>query len=239
MTYTTLPSNAQPLNLFSPSAGLWAADLCATFPPSSVCEDAADVFSGSPQTFLLPIPTAATSPVAANTPVMVAGAGLSGKRYFAISQNLVTQTNQNPTGMECNISPTAQLTGAVTGIEVTNDTTDTPIPVGQCPVYAVESSDGQRLFVINRGSDTVSVINVPDDTLDDQCPAGCVNQDGQKYFTHPTLPLSTNAGLAQDANNDVPAVAGPVYAEYNSAKSLLGRGRLCREHHQRHRREPG
>ena len=218
VTYTTLPSKAQPLNLFSPSSGLWAADLCATFPPSSVCEDAADVFTGSPQTFLLPIPTAATSPVVANTPVMVVGPGLSGKRYFAISQNLATTTNP---GMECNISPAAQPTGAVTGIEVSNNTTDAPIPVGSCPVYAVESSDGQRLFVINRGSDTVSVINVVDDTLDDQCPAGCVNQDGQKYFTHPTLPLSTNAGLAQDANKDVPAVAGPVYAEYNSAKSLL------------------
>jgi YVTN family beta-propeller protein len=218
VTYTTLPSNAQPLNLFSPSAGLWAADLCATFPPSSVCEDAADVFTGSPETFLLPIPTAATSPVEANTPVMVVGPGLSGKRYFAISQNLATTTNP---GMECNISPAAQPTGAVTGIEVTNDTTDTPIPVGKCPVYAVESSDGQRLFVINRGSDTVSVINVANDTLDDLCPTGCVNQAGQKFYSHPTLPLSTTAGLAQDANKDVPVTAEPVYAEYNSTKNLL------------------
>jgi len=222
VTYTTLPSNAHPLNLFSPSSGLWAADLCATFAPSSACQDAADVFSGSPQTFLLPIPTAATSPIVANTPVMVVGPGLSGKRYFALSQNLGT----NPTGMECNISPSAQPLGAVTAIEVTNDTTDAPIQVGKCPVYAVESSDGQRLFVINRGSDTVSVINVANDTLDNLCPTGCVNQAGQKFFSHPTLPLSTAAVTAtgitpSNGTTGMPTTAEPVYAEYNSTKNLL------------------
>jgi YVTN family beta-propeller protein len=139
--------------------------------------------------------------------------------------------------MECNSAPTTGPTGEVTGIEVGNNTTDTPISVGQCPVYAVESGDGQRLFVINRGSDTVSVINVADDTLDNQCPTGCVNQDGQKYFTHPTLPLSqaalnstnapTNCNIVADptcslpADGGLPATAGPVYAEYNAAKNLL------------------
>ena len=202
VTYTTLPKGAQPLNLFSPSAGLWAADLDGNL---------ADVFTGSPQTFLLSIPV----PV---TPIMVVGPGLRGQRYFALTQNIAS-----PTGMECNISPGAEGTGEVTGIEVTNNTTDAPISVGKCPVYAVESADGQRLFVINRGSDTVSVINATNDTAD-QCacpPTGCLNQDNQAYTCHPTLPLSTAAGLAQDAHNDVPSVAGPVYAEYNSAKSLL------------------
>jgi YVTN family beta-propeller protein len=220
---TTLPTGAEPLNLFSPSAGLWAADLCANYP---VCQNAADVFAGSPQAFVLPIPLAATSPTPVNTPVMVMGPGLRGQRYFAISQNLVTSTNPNPTGMECNVSPAAQPAGEVTGIEVANNTTDTPIPVGQCPVYAIESADGQRLFVINRGSDTVSVINVPDNTLDNQCPTGCVNQDGQKYFTHPTLPLSLGAVTAThitppNGTTGMTATAGPVYAEYNATKSLL------------------
>lgn len=216
VTYTTLPKGAAPLNLFSPSAGLWAADLNGSI---------ADDFTGSPQTFLLSIPLASTNPVV-NTPVMVMGPGLRGQRYFAISQNLAASLDTNPIGMKCNISPTAEPTGEVTGIEVTNNTTDIPIPVGVCPVYAVESADGQRLFVINRGSDTVSVINVADDTLDDQCPTGCVNQDGQKYFTHPKLPLSTTAVTASgitppNGTTGMPVVAGPVYAEYNAAKSLL------------------
>jgi YVTN family beta-propeller protein len=228
VTYTTLPNRAEPLNLFSPSSGLWAADLCATFPPSNVCENAADVFTGSPQAFVLSIPLASTSPTVVNTPVMVVGSGLRGQRYYAISQNLATSTNPNPTGMECNISPTAQPTGEVTGIEVTNNTTDIPISVGQCPVYAVESADSQRFFVINRGSDTVSVINVPDDTPDQcVCPStGCVNQDNQTYTCHPTLPLSLGAVSAThiappNGTTGMTATAGPVYAEYNAAKSLL------------------
>jgi YVTN family beta-propeller protein len=222
---TTLPTGAEPLNLFSPSSGLWAADLCATFPPSSVCQNAADVFTGSPQTLLLSIPLASTTP-AVNTPVMVVGSGLRGQRYFAISQNLAASLDTNPIGMKCNISPAAQPAGEVTGIEVGNNTTDIPIPVGQCPVYAVESADGQRLFVINRGSDTISVINITDNTLDDQCPTGCLNQDGQKYFTHPTLPLSTNAVTATgitppNGTTGMTVTAEPVYAEYNAAKNLL------------------
>jgi len=212
VVYTTLPSKAKPLNLFSPSSGLWAADLCATIPPANVCQSAADVFTGSPQTFLLSIPLAPT-------PVMVVGPGLRGQRYFAVSQNIAS-----PTGVECNSSPATAPLGEVTGIEVASYATDTPaIPVGKCPVYAVESGDSQRLFVLNRGSDTVSVINAANGTLDQcVCPStGCVNQANQAYTCHPTLPLSTTAGLAQDAYNDVPAVAGPVYAEYNAAKSLL------------------
>jgi len=198
VTYTTLPSTAKPLNMFSPSARLWVADLNGNL---------ADVFIGSPQTFLLSIPLAPT-------PVMVAGSGLSGTRFFAVSQNIAS-----PTGLECNNSPTTQPLGEVTGIEITNYTTDTLIPVGRCPVYAVGSSDNQRFFVINRGSDTVTVINAQYGTLDACTPF--LNQAGQIVTCHPTLPLSTSAGLAQDANNDVPAVAGPVYAEYNAAKNLL------------------
>ena len=218
VTYTTLPNLAMPLNLFSPSSGLWAADLCATFPPSNVCENAADVFTGSPQTFLLSIPLPPT-------PIMVVGSGLRGQRYFALTQNIAS-----PTGMECNSAPTTGPTGEVTGIEVGNNTTDTPISVGQCPVYAVESGDGQRLFVINRGSDTVSVINVSDDTPDACTPF--LNQAGQTVTCHPTLPLSLTAvsalntikpgsGNPPNGTAGMPAVAGPVYAEYNAAKNLL------------------
>ncbi len=217
VAYTTLLPKAHPLNLFSPSAGLWAADLCGTNPPSTVCEDVADVFTGSPQTFLLSIPLAPT-------PVMLMGPGTSGARYFALTQNI-----SSPTGVECNTSPTTQPLGEVTGIEVQSHTPDTPsIQVGKCPVYAVESNDAQRLFVLNRGSDTISVINVPFDTLD-QCvcpPTGCVNQNNQTYTCHPSLPLSTTAVAATgvtppNGTSGMTAIAGPVYAEYNAATSQL------------------
>jgi DNA-binding beta-propeller fold protein YncE len=142
---------------------------------------------------------------------MVLGPPVSGNRYFAVSQNIVS-----PTGLECNNSPTTQPLGVVTPIEVASYTTDTPIPVGKCPVYAVMSSDGLRLFVLNRGSDTISVINAQFGTLDACTPF--LNQAGQTVTCHPTLPLSTTAGLT---GTNVPTTAGPVYAEYNAAKNLL------------------
>jgi DNA-binding beta-propeller fold protein YncE len=225
IAYSTLPSTAMPLNMFSPSNGLWAADLCATAPPSTVCENAADVFTGGPQTLLLSVPVAPT-------PVMVIGPPLRGTRYFALSQNIAT-----PTGLECNNPPYSSVTqnGVVTPIEIASYTIDTPITVGKCPVYAVQSTDTARLFVLNRGSDTISVINAQYGTLDDQCPppTGCLNQAGQTYFTHPTLPLSTtsltatgvippNCNYASDHTcGGMPTTAGPVYAEYNTARNLL------------------
>jgi YVTN family beta-propeller protein len=145
---------------------------------------------------------------------MIMGSGTGGLRYYALSQNLVTATNPTPTGEECNTSPTTQPLGDVTGIEASTDTTDAPIQVGSCPVYAVQTSDGRRLFVLNRGSDTITVINAQNDTLD-SCvcpPAGCVNQDNQTYTCHPTLPVSPANGLPH---------AGPVYAEYIIATSQL------------------
>ena len=219
VTHSTLPPTAKPLNLFSPSSGLWVADLCG----GSLCGSAADVFAGSPE-------SEQASVSVATTPVMVVGPSTVGTYDYAISQKLVTATNPNPTGMECNSSPTAQPPGAVTVIAVSasspsNDTSiQPPIPVGICPVYAVLSSDSnsygsQRLFVLNRGSDTISVINTATQALDTCTPF--LNLSGQTVTCHPTLPLSTTAGLAQDAKNDVPAVAGPVYAEYNAVTSQL------------------
>ena len=231
IVYSTLSSTAMPLNLFSPSGGLWATDLCATFPANTSCISGSlftqvpgvDVFTINPATQNKAIPVAPT-------PVMVAGSSISGSRYFALSQNIA-----NPTGVECNNSPTSQPPGVVTPIETASYTTDTPITVGMCPVYAVESSDNQRLYVLNRGSDTISVINAQFGTLDNQCPppTGCVNQAGQTYFSHPALPLSTVAltatgiippncnYIADPTCGGMPTTAGPVYAEYNAAKNLL------------------
>ncbi len=206
---TTLPPLAQPLNLFSPTAGLWAADLHGNL---------LDIFVGSPLAYLSSIPIAPT-------PVMVVGTGSGGQRYFILSQNIAA-----PTGVECNTAPTAQPAGEVTGIELLSYSSDPPIQVGKCPVYAVESSDGKRLFVLNRGDDTISVINAQNDTLD-TC-SGLVNQAGQPVTCHPTLPLSLTAVNALNAINPgsgtppngiagMTQTAGSVYAEYNSATNQL------------------
>jgi DNA-binding beta-propeller fold protein YncE len=205
--YTTLPPTANPVNLFSPSSGLYAADLNG---------DVADVFSGFPQAFKLSIPVAAA-------PVMIVGPSVAGQREFALSQNIASST-----GVECNNAPTSQPTGSADGIELSSLTVSSNIPLGKCPVYAVASSDSKRLFAMNRGDDTISVINAQDNTLDNQCPppTGCVNQSGQTYFTHPTLPLSLGAVTATgitppNGTAGMTQTAGPVYAEYNAATAQL------------------
>jgi DNA-binding beta-propeller fold protein YncE len=206
---TTLPPLAQPLNLFSPTAGLWAADLNGNL---------LDIFVGNPLAYLSSIPIAPT-------PVMVVGAGSGAQRYFILSLNIAA-----PTGVECNTSPTTQPAGEVTGIELSSYSSDPPIQVGKCPVFAVEGSDTKRLFVLNRGDDTISVINVQNDTLD-TC-SGLVNQAGQPVTCHPTLPLSlkaVNALNAIDPGSGTPPngtagmtqIAGPVYADYNFATNQL------------------
>jgi YVTN family beta-propeller protein len=204
--YSTLSSPSQPgpphppINMFSPSSGLWAADLNGSF---------IDYFSGSPQAFKLAIPVA-------TTPVMVVGPSQIGQYNYAISQNI-----PNPSGVECNIAAdrASAPAGEADAIGTSTFTVSARIPLGKCPVYAVQSADFKRFFVLNRGDDTITVINSQNNTLD-AC-TSFLNQSGQTVTCHPKLPLSTSAGLPQDANEDVPSVAGPVYAEYNAATSQL------------------
>ena len=218
VTYTTLLKTAQPLNLFMSIGGLWAADLDG---------NVADAFTGSPETFLKSIPLAPT-------PVSIAGTGGVSTRDFGISQGN-SQGENISSPVQCNVSPATGPQGEADAIDTSSYTIYSQIPLGKCPVYAIESSDGKRLFVLNRGSDTVSVINIEDGSLDSCTPY--TNQAGQTVTCHPTLPLSQaaldatnappNCNFTSDptcslpADGGLPATAGPVYAEYNSAKGLL------------------
>ena len=222
VTYTTLSSALQnapphpPINMFSPAFGLWGADLQGSY---------ADVFTGSPQDFKLAIPVG-------TTPVTIVGPGAGGQYNYAISQKIT-----NPTGVECNISPTTGSAGVADAISTSTDTVIASIPLGLCPVFAVQSPDSKRLFVLNRGSDTVSVINSQNNTLDTCTPF--LNQNGQTVNCHPILPLSLGAvssinaqcaishstlppcGGPPNGTSGMKQIAGPVYAEYNAATSQL------------------
>jgi DNA-binding beta-propeller fold protein YncE len=208
---STLPATALPVNMMAPSAGLWATDLNG---------DVADIFAGSPQKFTLAIPVVNTLPVSIFGPPT-----LTGQREYVLSQNVPDATGD----MVCNNSPRTAPLGAVDPIEISSSTADPSIQVGKCPVYAVQSPDLRRFFVLNRGDDTVTVINSQNNTLDNQCPkstGGCVNQNGQTYYTHPVLPLSTDAVAATgvtppNGTAGMTATAGPVYAEYNQATQQL------------------
>ncbi|HVU47316.1 MAG TPA: hypothetical protein VHD85_14390 [Terracidiphilus sp.] len=204
---STLPFSAKPVNMMAPSSGLWAADLDG---------DVADVFTGSPQTYKLAIPVVSTMPVSVFGPPT-----LTGQRDYVLSQNI-----SDSAPMTCNSSPRTAPNGSAVPLEISTNTADPPIPVGKCPAYAVMSSDQKRFFVLNRGDDTVTVINSQNNTLDNQCPNGCVNQNGKTYYTHPVLPLSTSAVTATgvtppNGTTGMTAIAGPVYGEYNSATQQL------------------
>lgn len=202
--FSTLSSTANIVNLMAPQSGLWAADLDG---------NVADVFTGSPEAFKLAIPVAPT-------PVTIVGtSSSSGQRQYAISQNFA-----DPTGVACNTSPTTAPTGLATPIELATFTADPPIALGKCPVYAVASPDQRRLFVMNRGDDTITVINAQNNALDQCIPY--LNQSGQTVTCHPVLPLSTGAVTATgvtppNGTSGMGATAGPVYAEYNPTTNEL------------------
>jgi YVTN family beta-propeller protein len=229
LEYSTLVNGTNALNLFSPTAGLWLAD-------NGTNGNLLDVLIGYPETFKQSIPVAAG-------PVLVAGPSTTGQRNYVISQ--VADTDS---GFACNTSPTTvALNGVATPIEVSTSsyTADQAIQLDPfnpansasgsknalCPVYSVPTSDNKRLFILNRGSDTVSVINTQDNTLDECTPF--VDQTGQTVTCHPLLPLSLTAvknltadAAAPGAPTGIPTtppngttgmgtIAGPVYAEYN------------------------
>jgi hypothetical protein len=194
--YSTLPTTAQTVGLFSPTAGLWASDLFQN-------EINVLAINGTAEAFKLAIPVA-------TTPIAVVGLGSLGQNIYSISQNV-------PFDVTCNNAPAsvAQV-GEADSIEVSSFTVSARIPLGKCPVYGVASNDGRRVYVLNRGDDTITVINSQNNTLDECTPF--TNQNGQPVTCHPSLPLSTAAGLT---GTNVPAVAGPVYAEYVAATQQL------------------
>src|ERR1700751_2470070 len=156
ITFSTLPASASSVGLFSPSAGLWVTDLSG---------NVVDVLTGSPETFKLAIPVAPT-------PTVIAGPSVLGQHNYGISLN----NSSTPAGsailyqdMTCNNAPsTVTQTGEADALETVSFTVSARIPLGKCPVYAVSSLDGKRFFVLNRGSDTVTVINSQNNTLDNQ-----------------------------------------------------------------------
>jgi YVTN family beta-propeller protein len=141
---TTLPVNSNPISITSLSP---ASALATIFVPVN------DPLTG-PNVYAINTGTAAlyaTVAVAAN-PVYVVGAAKT-PRVYALSQgsNPGTSTGE------------ADALETISTIAFSNSA---QIPVGVEPVYGVMTNDDQRAFVMNRGSNTVSVINVPNNALD-------------------------------------------------------------------------
>ncbi len=207
VTYTTLEKSFQPLNFFAPSAGLYATDLS---------NNSIDVFNGFPASYKLSIPVAPT-------PILLTGPTLVSQRDYAISQGNSHGGNV-ASGVTCNLTPQAAPAGEVDGVEESTFTVSSQIPAGKCPVYALETPDTRRIFVLNRGDDTITVINGQTNALNSCTPF--TSQTGATVNCHAVLPLSLSAVTATgvtppNGTTGMGKVAGPVFAEFNTATSQL------------------
>lgn len=141
VTSTTLLSGAAPNSIFSTTANIFLTDPGR----SSVAQFPNNTTTPSLRQEL---------PVSPGySPVYIAGTG-SSLRAYVISQN-----------------NTAGAAGQVEAIDTATTTITTTIPVGIAPVYGVMTADGNRAFVLNRGSNSVSVINAQSNTADIAHPA--------------------------------------------------------------------
>ncbi len=100
--------------------------------------------------------------------------------------------------------------GQVQSIEISTVTISRTLPVGVCPVYGIASSDNNRVYILNRGSGTVTVINSPFNELD-------TTPNRQNFDSATgTLTLPPPTGVAATAFK-----AGPVFADYYAPASQL------------------
>jgi YVTN family beta-propeller protein len=111
----------------------------------------------SPAGFL-EIPLAdATNPSASQYPAYLVG-NRGAQRIYAISYA--------DSALPAPTCPGSNSAGVATGIETTTNTPSSSLPLGSCPVYGVMSYDNRRVFVLNEGSGTVSVIDSQQNTID-------------------------------------------------------------------------
>jgi len=177
---STLTATANPINTLAATSNLYVIDQNA---------NEVDVLTGSPpglkQSLLFPTGL-----------INIVGRSAS-TRFYGISQGVPTSSTTAAgvsTASACATSPATVTTpGVATALEAATFTISATLPVGTCPVYGLQSADGLRTFILNRGSGTMTVIDSQKNTLDTQ-----VNPTG-------TITLA----------------AGPVYGEIYDTTSQL------------------
>jgi YVTN family beta-propeller protein len=190
---STLLQPAQPVNLLSTGANLFITE------PNVPAIAVLSVSSTSVYRLLEQLPVA-------SSPINLAG-NSNASRIYAISQD--NGSNSVAFG-DCETPSAVTTPGQVAAIEVSTLTISRTLPVGICPVYGIGSSDNNRIFILNRGSGTVTVINSQFNTLDTT--AGLQNFNS----TTGTLTLPPPTGVAAAS-----FFAGPVFADYYAPSSQL------------------
>lgn len=189
---STLIQPAQPYNMLATSQNLFIA-----LPNSS---EVAVLAAGNPPSFLQALQVAAS-------PVNFAG-NSNAARIYAISQD---DGSGAVAFGDCEHPFQVTAHGQVASIELSTLNISARLPVGICPVYGISSTDNQRTFILNRGDDTVTVINSQLNQLD--------NTPNRQNLNPATgaLTLPPPAGYS----GPLPFEAGPVYADYYAPTSTL------------------
>jgi YVTN family beta-propeller protein len=190
---STLLQPAQPVNLLSTATNLFITE--PNVPAVAVLSNnSSGVFQLTQQ---LPVPA---------SPINLAG-NSNAARVYSITQD--NGTNQVAFG-DCETPAAVTTPGQVQSIEISTVTISRTLPVGICPVYGISSTDNNRVFILNRGSGTVTVINSQYNELD-----ATANRPNLDPATG-TLLLPPPTGTPVAGFN-----AGPVFADYYAPASQL------------------
>lgn len=206
VTNSTLTPGSNPTGIFVGTNDVYLLEPYSTLTPAS--PGASDAALG---VLTLQVPpstsnTVATAPALqqeipiAPNPVQFAGTPVSSRVYvISQGQSELTSGTGAPVVLPinaCNTPSSVTTPGEIASLETSVNTVDTHIPVGICPVFGIMSGDNNRAFILNRGSNDVTVINVQQNAIDS---------------LHPTIPLTTGAV----------AGLGPVHAAIYQPAGLL------------------
>jgi YVTN family beta-propeller protein len=186
---STLLANADPNTMLSTTNYLYVSQPGR----SSIAVMKTGNGAQSPAAFLeIPL-TDSSNPSAPQYPVNLIG-NASAQRIYAISYD----DGQMPPVGSC---PAANSRGTATGIETSTNTPSSNLALGFCPIYGVMSSDNRRVFILNQGSGTVSVIDSQQNRID----------------TNPNL-ANGQPGIPA---GQIPVGQGPVWAAIYNTGSIL------------------
>lgn len=187
VTTSTLLPGAAPINSLVLNTGQYIVEQG---------HNAVAALSGTPPVLKVEITNVAPSVI------NLTGAATS-QRIYSISQG--NSTGGNLAWGACGNPGAVTVNGEADGIEVASNSISSRIPVGVCPVYGVTSADGNRTFILNRGSGTITVINTQSNSLD-------------KVNASPYLNGTATINLCGGAT---PCNAGPVNADFYTPGNLL------------------
>ncbi len=185
LTSTLLPGSI-PTNTLLANGDLYVTEAGLHGPTCQTTNCVAQM-TGSPSALKQEIPVA---------PSLINLTGFStGERIYAISQGN-SGGGAQPAWGDCANPAAVTADGEADAIETTTNTISARLPLGLCPVYGFMTQDTLRVFIMNRGSGTVTVINSQLNAID-----------------------STNPNLGP--NGTITVGAGPVYADYYRLGQVL------------------